>query len=822
MQLEKDYNCNITVKSPLFPWVVKHAQWTLNRYLEHSDGRTSYERRWGRKYNHAVCTFGETILFKNPSHNFKASSAWERGIWLGKDTESEEHIVGTKDGVKKCRTIRRLVPSEQHDAELFKSINAKPWDPKGKDARDVDTFVFADRSATSDKPADGQQSGGESGTLPTEAPEEANQEDFVDAPSNQNDTRTTETGEPSTPKLSKRDRDPSDDAAAVSTPSRRIRLSRFNPNARINPGPEIEEVLDTKLQRISCIIDGMNDSLSALISNISVMDVKHKTLDIDIPVCVNKDEEEEKAELIASHPTFWYDTEYPEELLVEGMQQEIQSMKTFDVYEEMLEELLDNVQKAKIIDTRWVHRYKGHGVRSRLVVRGFMQQIEDADETFASTPTLITLKTLLTVAQAKGWSVRTADVSTAFLHATLTEDVYIRPPAEYYPAGGVIWKLKRALYGLKNSPRLWQDHFASVMNEHDFVRTKCDSNLYYHKSLRLYIVCYVDDLLLLGDDDLIVSTLSALNKSLLLRETGKLDEGTSVDFLGRVITKHNGAVTLTMDPKFIDTLLDEMNMKTCKPSPTPGSETLKRATLENEEPVDAETHKLYRRMVGKLLWLTNVRNDIMFAVKELSRGLQQPTFLHMNKLKHLLRYLSGTKTLAETLRPNRQLLLDPSKTAIDINTFVDSDWAGCNATRKSTSGCALFVLGVNLCGISRTQQTIALSSGEAELYAIGLGVSESLYVRTLLLESKLCSKCNITLHTDSTAGKSMASRHGLSRKTKHVQLRFLFVQELVLSGQIRLKKVLGTNNPSDIFTKYVTADTLQRHLPVLGYFSHIS
>ena len=100
LQLEKDYNCTIAVKSPLFPWVVKHAPWTLNRYLEHSDGRASYERRWGRKYNHAVCTFGETILFKNPSHNFKASSAWERGIWLGKDTESEEHIVGTKEGAR--------------------------------------------------------------------------------------------------------------------------------------------------------------------------------------------------------------------------------------------------------------------------------------------------------------------------------------------------------------------------------------------------------------------------------------------------------------------------------------------------------------------------------------------------------------------------------------------------------------------------------------------------------------------------------------------------------------------------------------------------
>ena len=106
--------------------------------------------------------------------------------------------------------------------------------------------------------------------------------------------------------------------------------------------------------------------------------------------------------------------------------------------------------------------------------------------------------------------------------------------------------------------------------------------------------------------------------------------------------------------------------------------------------------------------------------------------LHLNKLNHLLKYLAGTQTLAETLRPNRHLLLDPPKTAIDINTFVDSDWAGCGTTRKSTSGCALFVLGVNVFGISRTQQTIALSSGEAELYAIGLGVSESLFVRTLL------------------------------------------------------------------------------------------
>ncbi len=96
----------------------------------------------------------------------------------------------------------------------------------------------------------------------------------------------------------------------------------------------------------------------------------------------------------------------------------------------------------------------------------------------------------------------------------------------------------------------------------------------------------------------------------------------------------------------------------------------------------------------------------MFAVKELSRGLQSPTLSDQAKLKHLMRYLSGTKNIVETLRP--KIKLSQSARCIDIDTFVDSDWAGCVSTRKSTSGMALFVLGVNVCGISRTQQTVAL------------------------------------------------------------------------------------------------------------------
>ena len=90
-------------------------------------------------------------------------------------------------------------------------------------------------------------------------------------------------------------------------------------------------------------------------------------------------------------------------------------------------------------------------------------------------------------------------------------------------------------------------------------------------------------------------------------------------------------------------------------------------------------------------------------------------------------------------------------------------------------------------------------------------------MRSLVEESQLFQKTNLSVFTDSNVGKSIVSRFGASRKTKHVELRFLYVQELVASGMIRVRKVLGTLNPADILTKYVPKETLFRHLPTFGF-----
>ena len=157
--------------------------------------------------------------------------------------------------------------------------------------------------------------------------------------------------------------------------------------------------------------------------------------------------------------------------------------------------------------------------------------------------------------------------------------------------------------------------------------------------------------------------------------------------------------------------------------------------------------------------------------KELARDLTAPTELSQKRVKHLLRYLHGTKHYKFTIEPTTTLRANTNN-ILDLDVHVDADWAGCPTTRKSTSGFNIIFLGTTVAFGSRTQATIALSSAESELYAICTGVNQGLHLRNFLLETNICSKLNLRIHTDSTAGKSIATRQGTSKRAKHIDLNF--------------------------------------------------
>ena len=236
-------------------------------------------------------------------------------------------------------------------------------------------------------------------------------------------------------------------------------------------------------------------------------------------------------------------------------------------------------------------------------------------------------------------------------------------------------------------------------------------------------------------------------------------------------------------------------MLNCNPAPAPGTSALKAPTADHEQPLSTDEHAAYRRTVGKLQWMTYTRPDISYATKELARALQAPTTADQQKLKHLLRYLKGTQHYRQVIRPTAKI---PPTQIPDLNIYVDSDWAGCPETRRSTTGFLITLLGATINYGSRTQATIALSSAEAELYAINTGATEALHLRNLLMELFNVQKVNIKIHTDSSSGKSMATRIGSSRKAKHIDLKHLFIQQLISHDIVRLNKIPTNQNPADI------------------------
>ena len=142
-----------------------------------------------------------------------------------------------------------------------------------------------------------------------------------------------------------------------------------------------------------------------------------------------------------------------------------------------------------------------------------------------------------------------------------------------------------------------------------------------------------------------------------------------------------GTIELFMSPNYVLDILEEHGLKDAKSLVSPGLTTV--TTPDAVSALDGKSSSLYRRGVGKCMWMVPLRSDIYYTTKELARSLQNPTMESMIRLRRLLRYLKGTLHYVMVIYAKVQL---PREVPVELKVFVDSDWAGCRTTRKSTSG----------------------------------------------------------------------------------------------------------------------------------------
>jgi len=332
-------------------------------------------------------------------------------------------------------------------------------------------------------------------------------------------------------------------------------------------------------------------------------------------------------------------------------------------------------------------------------------QMEDLDflDTFAPVAKLTTLRLLLALVVAKNWNLKQLDVNNAFLHGDyLNEEVYMKLPPGFPIANrNKVCKLQRSLYGLKQVGRQWYAKLSNFLKSHNYnIFTADHSLLLKHDGEKIIaLLVYVDDIVLTGNNLAEINQITTLlHQHLCIKNLWD-----RTYFLGLEIARNNTGIHLSQR-KYTLNLLTETGMLVCAPSLTPMAHTL-RLTADKGERLNEEKATSYRRLVRRLIYLTNTRPDIAYVVNHLSHFVSAPTNIHSQAALHVLKYLKASPGAGIFFHNN---------TPIQIKAYNDSDWATCPETRKSITGFCIYLGETLISRKSKKQQTISRSSSEAE------------------------------------------------------------------------------------------------------------
>ena len=460
---------------------------------------------------------------------------------------------------------------------------------------------------------------------------------------------------------------------------------------------------------------------------------------------------------------------------------------------------------------------KGDIVRSRLVAQEFAGK-EDRDDISAATPPLFATKMCISDAASRGDGgkgdrvLQILDVKRAFLYGDIEDIVYVELPVEDPMHGkGFVGLLKKAMYGTRGAPHVWQKVVKTVMTRLGFHRNLIHPCVYYHPERDMLCVTHVDDFLCSGERSDQRWLKKEISKEFEIKGEiigSKLNEVRESQFLGRTIRWKSEGYEYEANEKHVRILLEEWNMRDARTLSSPGAALDKpdlKEKPEDELELNTEEAKGYRRAAARINYLALDRADLSYSSKEASRGMAKPTHGDVKRLKRLLRYLRGSPRVINLFpwqAPQTQIL-----------GMCDSDWAGCVKTRKSTSGGMLMSGRHMLCHWSSTQTVVALSSAEAELNAAVKMVSESLGVRNMFREMGIEKK--IIVQTDSSACSGIVHREGCG-KVKHLETRQLWVQEAVNNKEVEVQKIPRERNCSDCLTHFWSAVDGYRHLSKVG------
>jgi hypothetical protein len=396
---------------------------------------------------------------------------------------------------------------------------------------------------------------------------------------------------------------------------------------------------------------------------------------------------------------------------------------------------------------------------------------------------------------------------------------------------GYVLPVKHALQGHPEAPRLWEKHIVKILDELGFKSTTHEKCI-YQKTIDGEKVLFLRQV----DDFAVACRQPAIAKEIIRKVGNRLtvplhDLGTLKKFNGVDILQTRDYIKISCE-SFLDKVIAQHGwdetIEQHNPVPMRGDSAYQ-AQLETAElpATEAERRKLhndffnYRQAIGECIYaMTVARCDIAFAVIKLSQYSANPAKIHYQALRQLFKYLALTKlrgiyywrkipvpdlpvipadpcvshsdildTIPRTKQPNR------------LHAYVDSDWGSDRTHRRSVTGLAIMMAGGVIAYKSKYQQTIALSSTEAEFTAAAEAGKMTLYLRSILHELGFSQDLPSIIFEDNTGALHMANAQQPTRRTRHMDTKHFAIQDWVAHDQVDLAPIATANNISDAFTK---------------------
>jgi hypothetical protein len=493
---------------------------------------------------------------------------------------------------------------------------------------------------------------------------------------------------------------------------------------------------------------------------------------------------------------------------------------------------------GRAIDTRWIDTNKGDLerplYRSRLVAREMKVRrraeglLPPQQDLFSGTPPLEAFKALVSLFLSRVFEqfqsseprevlYKFYDVSRAHFYGHVQRRLWVElPPEERQDEEEpLVGLLLRTMYGTMDASQVWQGDYVELLKSVELLQGKSSPAILWHPGRDIALEVHGDDfgVLMYADDE---AWFDELLKKYDYKVTGRLSsaaEGVqSTVYLNRVLIwdPAAGEARIESDVRHVDMILRDLHLCDAKPVQTPA---VKKSVAEMIEASQSQTlddaqSKLYRSLVMRASYIGQDRPDLSYIASSLAKSMKTPRESDMMDLKRLGRYLKQARA--------GSLVFKLQEAPKRIEIFVDADWAGEATTRKSRSGMML-MLGSHLVKHASTQQTtVALSSGESEYYAMLKGASHALGLQSMLQDFGVQHLEMPLLRSDSVAAEGIATRQGLGA-VRHIDTRFLWLQDQVKAGKVEIKHVPGLQNPADAFTKALDQTHLRRHFEAMGF-----